>query len=121
MPTDNTVKGERTFHDSPTGARKEVKPAAFHLLPWATVWQVAELFDAGARKYGERNWEKGLIWSLLFASLMRHLTLWWEGEDYDEETGSHHLAAVVFHAIVLLTFVRTHPQGDDRPNRKVFD
>lgn len=109
----------KTFAIDESGGRKEIKPYAFSLLPWAALWEVAKLFYLGAQKYEQRNWEKGYDWSLSYDALMRHLTLWWEayrgGEDIDEETGIHHLACVVWHGLVLLTFVGTHPRGDDRP------
>jgi hypothetical protein len=67
---------------------------------------------------GDRNWELGTNWSLNFAALQRHAWQWWNGEDLDEETQSNHLAAVAWHALVLLEFSDTHPELDDRPGRK---
>lgn len=65
---------------------------------------------------GARNWELGYEWSLNFAALNRHLWAFWGGEDIDEETGAPHLDAVIWHAMVLRTFMETHPEMDDRPN-----
>ena len=45
---------------------------------------------------------------------MRHATQFWSGEDIDEETGSHHMAAVAFHALALLEYAESHPDFDDR-------
>jgi hypothetical protein len=67
---------------------------------------------------GDRNWEQGYSWSLSFAALQRHAWQFWSGEDIDQETGSHHLAAVAFHALALLEYKRTHPEKDDRPKNK---
>lgn len=101
--------------DPTTGGEKGQKLARFDLIPVDALWDIAEHFGRGAEKYADRNWERGYKWSLSYAALLRHLTAWWGGEDFDEETGSHHLAAVGFHTMALLTFVRTHPDGDDRP------
>ena len=68
-------------------------------------------------KYAERNWEKGYDWSKSYAALQRHASQFWGGEDIDTDlpVPSPHLAGVIFHALVLLEFSRTHPDYDDRP------
>jgi hypothetical protein len=66
-----------------------------------------------------RNWEKGYRWSLSFGALMRHAWAFWGGEDYDTETGSHHMAAVCFHAMALMEFGRTNQDKDDRVRHKL--
>ncbi len=62
---------------------------------------------------GENNWRKGYDWSNSYAALQRHASRFWAGESMDEG-GFHHLAAVVFHALALLTFEKEHPELDDR-------
>src|SRR4051812_43551802 len=69
--------------DPTTGGQKGVKLARFSLVPWDAVWKVAEHFGVGARKYEDRNWERGYAWHLSYDALMRHLTAWWHGEDRD--------------------------------------
>lgn len=98
-----------------TGAEKGQKDARFDLIPWDQVWKVAELYGKGAKKYEARNWEKGYDWSLSFAALHRHLAQFWGGQSYDDETGAHHLASVIFHALAMMEFEETHPELDDRP------
>jgi hypothetical protein len=100
---------------SATGGEKGVKPQRMDLLPWAELAKVAELYAAGARKYADHNWRKGYAWSNSYASLIRHAALFWEGEDFDDETECHHLTSVVFHALALLYFAEHFPQFDDRP------
>jgi len=99
---------------SRTGGQKGTKPVDYSLIPWAAMAKVAEHYHKGAEKYDAHNWRKGYEWSKSYASLMRHATDWWEGEDIDPETGSPNLAAVVFHALTLLTFADEHPDFDDR-------
>lgn len=110
-PTD---PGETIYQDPVTGGRKGSKLARFDLLPPEVLFEVAEHYGKGARKYAARNWERGYPWGLSFAAMQRHANLWWGGEDNDAETGSHHLAAVIFHAMALLTFTRRHLGTDDR-------
>lgn len=112
---DGDASGERRVVDPDTGGEKGTKLARFDLIPAAALWQVAEHYGRGAAKYSDRNWELGYAWSLSYGALCRHLYAWWGGEDIDPETGSHHLAAVTFHALALLTFTDTHPSKDDRP------
>lgn len=115
LPGDREARGgeERVVNPS-TGGAKGRKLARFDLLPAAPLREVSEHYGRGARKYESRNWERGYEWSLSFAALQRHAWEFWNGEDRDQETGSHHMAAVVFHALALMEFGRTHPELDDR-------
>lgn len=104
--------------ERPSGVKGQ-KLARFDLLPWDALAEVAEHYGRGAKsgggKYDDRNWERGYAWSLSFAALHRHLAAFWNGEDIDPDSGSPHLAAVVFHALALLAFARRFPEHDDRP------
>lgn len=101
--------------DPTTGGAKGQKLFRTDLLPADALLAVAEHFGRGARKYEDRNWEKGYAWSLSYAALLRHLLAFWGGEDIDEETGSLHLQAVGFHALALLAFSLRDAGTDDRP------
>ena len=100
--------------DPDTGGKKGTALARFDLIPAHPLWELAELYGIGARKYEDRNWERGYAWSLSFAALMRHAWQFWNGEDRDPE-GQLHLASVAWHALSLMEFMRTHPELDDRP------
>lgn len=65
---------------------------------------LAEVLTAGADKYAARNWEKGMAWSKVFASLQRHINTWQSGETYDPETGCHHLAMAAWNALALMSY-----------------
>ena len=98
--------------------KKGTKIERFDLVPVRPLRAVARHYGIGAKKYDDRNWELGYPWSLSFAAMMRHLSLFWGGEDIDVDpvTGeeSPHLAAVAFHALSLMEFMHTHPELDDR-------
>ena len=98
-----------------TGGEKGQKEARFDLIPVDALWQLAEHYGKGSKKYSTRNWERGYDWSLSFSAMQRHAWQFWNGEEIDEETGSSHLSAVIFHAMALATFCKTHPELDDRP------
>lgn len=101
--------------DPTTGGVKGQKLERTDLLPVGPLLKLARHFGVGARKYEDRNWEKGYAWSLSYGALLRHLFAFWSGQDIDPETGSPHMAAVAFHALALLQFMDTHPELDDRP------
>lgn len=107
--------GETRITNALTGGEKGTKIARFDLIPAEPLWQLAEHYGKGATKYADRNWERGYEWSLSFAALMRHAWAFWNGEDIDPETGSHHMAAVAFHAFAMMEWATTHPEFDNRP------
>lgn len=104
--------------DAATGGQKGRKLARFALLPFDALWAVAEHFGRGAEKYEDRNWERGYPWDWSADALQRHFAAWWQGEDRDPETGSLHITAVAWHALVLLTFQLRGIGTDNRPGRK---
>lgn len=131
---------ERTT--SSTGGQKGVKLQRFDLIPVGPLTELAEHYGIGASKYANHQWRKGYEWSKSYAALMRHLTAFWAGFDHDvcsndpegcshvdadgnpftavredacfNHTGSHHMAAVAWHAFCLLEFKDTQPSHDDR-------
>lgn len=103
--TDSHATGDKKIvTNAVTGGMKETRPARFDLLPWDILWMDAEHYGVGAKKYEDRNWEKGYDFALSIAALQRHMAKFIQGESFDEENGSHHLAAVRFHAAALMRF-----------------
>lgn len=78
---------------------------------------LVEVLTAGSKKYSDRNWEKGMAWSKVIASLKRHLAAIERGEDYDEETGKLHADHLQCNAHFLSAYYKIYPQGDDRPHK----
>ena len=87
----------------------------FDLLPADALKELVSIYTYGAKKYADRNWEKGLDWSRPFAALQRHLWAYWGGENIDPESGLPHLAHAAWGCLALLEYARIHPGGDDRP------
>lgn len=104
--------------DPDSGGMKGQKLARFSRIPKDILWELAEHFGKGEQKYPNDpetnlpNWMKGYDWSLNIDALHRHLYQWEMGEDQDEETGSSHLVAVIWHAMVLRWFEK-HSKGKD--------
>ena len=83
--------------------------------PWSHE-QMVNVLTKGAIKYYDRNWENGMAWSNVIASLKRHLNAIEKGEDFDPETGELHAAHIACNAHFLTAYYKIYPQGDDRPH-----
>jgi 5'(3')-deoxyribonucleotidase len=112
------ILGEVRIVDPKSGGEKGQKLARFDLLPPDALDAVATHFGLGARKYADRNWERGYAWGLSYGAALRHLNLFWAGEDYDHDPSlgqpSPHLAAAAFHILALLAFQKRGIGTDDR-------
>jgi hypothetical protein len=87
----------------------------YDLVPSFASEQFAKVLTKGSEKYAPRNWELGMKWSNVLASLERHLQAIKRGEDFDPETGLLHSAHVMCNAAFLTEYYKIYPQGDDRP------
>lgn len=114
---DVPTTGEHVVVNAATGGAKGSKPQQMELLPWGALLAISEVYHHGAKKYAPDNWRKGYDWSLSFGALMRHLALWYEGQDDDPEFGLSHLAHAGFHVLALLTFAagERYAEMDNRP------
>lgn len=100
-----------------TGKRYNADKVRHDLLPPFAINEVAKVFTKGAVKYGDRNWENGMDWNVVMASLKRHINAFESGEDLDVETKLLHMSHVATNAIFLTEYYRIYPQGDKRtPN-----
>ena len=67
------------------GLRFNQGKTRYDLVPAFAQEQYARVLTRGAEKYAERNWEKGMTWSKVLASLERHLAAIKRGEDYESD------------------------------------
>ncbi|MDN7537016.1 dATP/dGTP diphosphohydrolase domain-containing protein [Burkholderia cenocepacia] len=80
--------------------------------------ECAAVFEYGKRKYAAWNWAKGMPWSAPIACAARHLVYGiLAGEDNDRESGLTHRGHFLCNVVMLLTYIRTYPEGDDRPSQ----
>lgn len=109
-----------------TGGQKGSKLARYDLVPGKPLLELAELYGMGAKKYADRNWERGYDWNLSFAALQRHAWAFWNGEDLipqtpdgepdDPTAGAKHMIAVAWHALALAQFMDERRELDTRPH-----
>ncbi len=86
----------------------------YELIPADALEELAKVYAAGALKYGDDNWLKGMSWGRCFGSLMRHAWKFWRGLDIDEETGCHHMMLAAWNCIALFVYARRKLGTDSR-------
>jgi len=82
-------------------------------LPHAALLRLSTHYEAGAKKYGRFNYQKGIPMSSFLDSALRHLSKYIAGWD-DED----HLAAAAFNVLGALQMEETHPELCDIPGRE---
>lgn len=87
----------------------------YDLIPVNAFGVLTQVYTFGAKKYNDRNWEKGMSYGRIFAATMRHCWLWFAGEDLDSESGLHHMAHAAFGCLALVEYHYTNKGEDDRP------
>lgn len=99
-----------------TGGRKfDGGKLQYGLVPPLALKEMVKVLTFGAEKYEPDNWQRVPdAKRRYFDALQRHLWAWKEGEEFDPETGIHHLA----HASCNLFFLYEHdvkysPKNED--------
>ena len=104
--------GERT--EFATGAVRDMATGKGRtdLLPMVALLRLSRHYEAGAVKYGLRNWEKGIPVSSFMDSAIRHIFCYMMGWD-DED----HLAAAAFNVLGAMQMEEVRPDMLDLPMR----
>lgn len=97
------------------GVKHDIDKPRYDLITPEFLDGIATVLAFGAKKYGDRNWEKGFVFGRVFAALMRHAWSWMRGEDLDPETGMSHLLHAATNLMFLYTFMKRGTGEDDRP------
>ena len=105
--------GERTLF--PTGSVRDMHEGKgrMDLLPWAAIMEVSKHCEAGAKKYGEHNVDRGIPTSSLCDSGMRHLAKYIDGW-----TDEPHLVAAAWNLLWAIEMEIKHPECVDTPWKK---
>lgn len=97
------------------GRKDDAEKNRVDLLPFDALEEVAKVLTFGARKYADRNWERGMDWMRVFGGVMRHMWAWVRGEDRDPESGLLHLAHATCDTLFLLAYALRTVGIDNRP------
>lgn len=106
-----------------TGSQRDSREGKgrFDLLPPDAIMRIAQHFEAGAKKYDDRNWEKGQPIGRLMDSGLRHVIKYLRG-DRDED----HLAAAGWNILCAMQMEAWIERGEqdyllaDLPWQKAF-
>ena len=102
--------------------QKDSRKLRMDLLPPEWLIELSRVLTFGAKKYDDNNWRKGMKYSRCLASLKRHLIKWELGERTDDESKCHHLSAVAWNALVLMTYDLQGKQDlDDRQKNGMYN
>ena len=99
----------------PADRFNEGKPKLSYVLEFLNATrEIAGVSEFGATKYSRNNYKKGLPYTETIDAALRHITKFLDGEDFDNESGKHHMAHAAWNCMALLEFYYTHPEFDDR-------
>lgn len=97
------------------GIKDDGEKLRIDLIPVEVIRSLATVLGYGAKKYGDRNFEKGIEYSRVFSAAQRHLWSWWGKEDFDKESGHNHLWHALCSVAMLITLSDRKAYKDDRP------
>lgn len=104
--------GDRTQFNSGAVRDMHTGKGRYDLLPMCVIDRLAKHYEAGALKYSDRNWEKGIPAHSFADSAMRHFTKYMDGWD-DED----HLIAAIWNLCGLAWTEVKRPEMMDIPAR----
>lgn len=105
--------GDRQVYTSGAQRDDSEGKGRYDLLPIQGLMRLARHYELGAKKYSDRNWEKGMPISRYVDAAMRHLIKYIDGWD-DED----HLASVIFNLAAIMHHEKELPEMQDLPKWK---
>ena len=100
--------------DNPKTAFGEAK-VKLSDTPTIGIQQMGRVFTGGAAKYGRFNWREHQVSSTVYYdAAQRHLMAWFNGEDFDPESGQSHLAHVMACCNIILDAEKHKKLNDNR-------
>ena len=83
------------------------------LLPMCALLRLARHYEQGAKKYADRNWEKGIPVSVMIDSALRHVFKYMDGW-----TDEDHLCAAAWNILGAMWMEEKQPGMMDIPSRQ---
>ena len=117
------VKDSGKRQEFDTGSKRDTRDGKgrYDLIPAYALWRLARHYENGAKKYGDRNWEKGQPLARYLDSMIRHAFKFLGGSREED-----HLAAVAWNALAYIETEHRIEQGilqadldDIEPMRKL--
>ena len=102
-------------HKPEPGKKWDKGKLRYDLLPYDVLEQIVGVLTDGSVNYGDRNWERGMSWGRVFAAAQRHQSQFWQGLEFDDDSGRNHLAHAIVNLMFLLAYYdRGLDEFDDR-------
>ena len=73
----------------------------YSLISLKELEPMAKVLEFGAKKYDRDNWKKGLKFSEILDSMLRHIAAIQSGEEIDPESGLSHIGHIQCNALFL--------------------
>lgn len=112
MPATETAKNGNGFATAFSGVKDEFATGAtrdkgegkgrYDLISVHMLRRLAGVYERGARNHGDRNWEKGVPFSRLYSSALRHTVQALAGE-----TDEDHLGQAIWNLAAIIHFQET--------------
>ena len=102
-----------------TGAHRDTQAGKgrYDLIPPAALRRIAGVYQRGAEKYGQRNWEKGMPIGRFLDSALRHIYQYIEGRrDEDHLAQAMWNIAGAIHVETMIERGRLPKELDDMPD-----
>ena len=94
--------GERTTYDNGFNRDMGEMKGRMDLVPWRAIREVSIHCEMGAKKYGERNIDKGCPQWSLYSSGIRHMSKVIDPDENDPEDTLTHLRAAAWNILWAL-------------------
>lgn len=109
------IKDSGNRREFDTGAVRDMEEGKGRcdLLPACAILRLSKHYENGAKKYEERNWEKGIPISSFIDSGMRHLLKYMDGQ-----TDEDHLVAATWNLMCAMWMEEKRPDLQDIPSRR---
>jgi hypothetical protein len=111
-PKEFSLRDGRPRETFSSGAVREQRSGKgrFDLISIFALFRLARIYEKGASKYADRNWEKGMPFHLFIDSAIRHLMQYIMGDTVED-----HLGQAVWNLISVMHLEMTHPEFNDLP------
>lgn len=92
------------------------KKPPLHLIPSSAIIEEAMALKEGANKYDPFNWRETAVEAQTYiGAALRHLYAYQEGENYDPDSGAHHLGHARACLAILIDAAQVGKLIDNRP------
>jgi hypothetical protein len=110
----------QTVHEPTTGLHLDEGKSQVDGIDPQFMLAVGEILEYGAKKYAKYNWTRGIHYTRIYGSLVRHMLRWYAGEDIDPESGKPHLWHAACNLMFLISYTGQdkYAEFDDRPFKR---